>query len=245
MAAIYLHGGGDHPEERRGTFGRFVAAASDGRPCRLALIAAAADPAEATASIAWCRELFGGLGLTADQLAPLALGPDAPLCHADLAAARPSGVFVCGGRTPTCHRALCADRGWVDYLEGAGVVYCGSSAGAMLAADVAIIGGWQAARAGSSRQIIVAGAGEGLEQVDIRQGLGLTPLSIDAHASQWGTLSRLIHAVDLGLIPEGLAIDEDTLAVVDGAQVRVFGRGHAYRVFPCDGAVAVSVLTGG
>jgi cyanophycinase len=245
LPTIYLHGGGDSPEHRAETFGRFVAAAAAARPCRLALVAVDESQVEAEAIIAGYRAAFEAVGLSDEQLASIVLSPSASLGPAALAAAQPSGVFVCGGATPAYQAALCADRAWVDYLDSAKVVYGGSSAGAMIAADMAIIGGWQVDRGGQSRQVIYQSAGEGLEHLSVRPGLGLTRFAIDAHASQRGTLARLIHTVELGLTSEGLAIDEDTLAVLDGAQVSVYGRGHTYRVFPCDGAAAVSVLTGG
>jgi cyanophycinase len=206
------------------------------------LIAVDESPSEAEAIIAGYRETFGALGLSDDQLAPIILRPDIPITVAELAAAHPSGMFVCGGVTPAYQSALCTDRSWLDYLDSAGLVYGGSSAGAAIAADLAVVGGWQAARGGRARPVIGQGAGEGLDALSVRPGLGLTRFAVDVHASQWGTLTRLIHAVELGLTTDGLAIDEDTLAVINDDQISVFGRGHVYRAYPCDGAVAVSVL---
>ncbi len=48
------------------------------------------------------------------------------------------------------------------------------------------------------RQIVQVSASEELDQVAIRDGLGLIPCSLDVHASQWGTVTRLIHAVEIG-----------------------------------------------
>jgi cyanophycinase len=67
------------------------------------------------------------------------------------------------------------------------------------------------------------------------------PFAVDVHATQWGTLTRLVHAVGAGLVDEGWAIDEGTVLVVDDGSTRVEGLGSAYRVAPRDGAVAVSV----
>jgi cyanophycinase len=48
------------------------------------------------------------------------------------------------------------------------------------------------------------------------------------HAAQWGTLGRLVHAVQEGQVTEGWALDEGAL-LVDGA---VFGTGAAWHVGP-------------
>ena len=51
------------------------------------------------------------------------------------------------------------------------------------------------------------------------------------HATQWGTLTRLVHAVRSGAVSEGLAVDEGTVAIVrDGELAGVEGLGVAYRV---------------
>lgn len=53
---------------------------------------------------------------------------------------------------------------------------------------------------------------------------------VDVHASQWGTLSRLLHAVDTGAVAEGWAIDENTFLIVENGQMRVSGWGQVYHV---------------
>ena len=99
-----------------------------------------------------------------------------------------------------------------------------------IAAETAVLGGWQAARQGQSREILFVGAGEGLDPLTVRPGLGLVPFAVDVHASQMGTLTRLIHAVELGLVPEGWAIDENTMLVVNGRSHQIVGQGHGYHV---------------
>ncbi len=84
-------------------------------------------------------------------------------------------------------------------------------------------------------------AGEDLEELEVRDGLGLVPFAVDVHATQWGTLTRLVHAVGAGLVAEGWAIDEGTVLVVEDGRVRVEGLGGAYRVAAQGGVVAVSV----
>lgn len=41
-------------------------------------------------------------------------------------------------------------------------------------------------------------------------------------ASQLGTLPRLIHAVELGLVTAGWAIDENTVPQVEGDEITIF-----------------------
>ena len=62
------------------------------------------------------------------------------------------------------------------------------------------------------------------------------------HAAQWGTLTRLIAAVDAGLVAEGYAIDEGTVLVVDGTEPRVEGLGHAWWVRTHQGNTVINVL---
>ena len=136
-------------------------------------------------------------------------------------------------------------RDWVPYLRDRHLPYGGSSAGAAIAARQAIVGGWRAARGGTERQILFQGAGEGLRPLTVLPGLGLLPCAVDVHASQWGTLSRLVQAVDLGLVDAGVAIDENTSLVVTGDSGRVVGAGHVFHAVRQTGAVALTVHVAG
>jgi cyanophycinase len=106
-------------------------------------------------------------------------------------------------------------------------VYCGYSAGAAIAAGEAIVGGWKL----GDLEICDADFGEELEQLEVRPGLARVDFSVDVHASQWGTLTRLVHAVTEGLCSAGVAIDEHTcVEVAPTGELRLHGRGCAYRV---------------
>ncbi len=236
MNAIFLHGGGDREAGRVATFGRFVTAATDGCAGVLALIVADVDEAAALESYQVYRAIFLALGLPAERLAPLPVSPANPLTYDMVAYLAPAGVFVGGGLTPLYHQALCVDRAWLAYLQETGAPYGGTSAGAAIAGRQAILGGWQAVRDGRSREIIFAGAGEGLERLTVHPGLDLVPFAVDVHAGQMGTLIRMIQAVDLGLAPEGWAIDENTMLAVHGPDVNFLGLGHAYHVRRAAGA---------
>src|SRR5262245_35062958 len=144
MPAVFLHGGGDHAASRTGTFGRFVQAAQVSQAHPLALIIAEASDDDRATSFQEYSAIFQAVGLAADQIRPLFVTPTQPLTRAVLAAVQPSGVFVCGGATPFYHRALCVDSRWVAHLGEARIPYGGTSAGAAIAAQNAILGGWQA-----------------------------------------------------------------------------------------------------
>lgn len=246
IPALFLHGGGDVPVARVETFGRFARAATTAGVCRLALLIAADDEPEVVATLAAYRAIFGAVGVAPEDIIGLTVAPGAGLTEAALAAHRPTGVFVCGGLTPRYQAALCADRRWLDYLRDQAIPYGGTSAGAAIAADRAIVGGWRAWRGGVERQVVYEGAGEGLDRLEVRPGLGLVPFAVEVHASQWGTLTRLLHAVDLGLVEAGWAIDENTLLEVTAGRVAVHGLGHAYHARRAPpGGVVVQVFTAG
>jgi cyanophycinase len=149
-------------------------------------------------------------------------------------------VYVAGGWTPGYREALAAaGSAWLPR----DVPYAGYSAGAAVAATDAIVGGF---RRDDGRAICAEEAGEDLEALTVRPGLGLVPFAVDVHATQWGTLTRLVHTVDAWLAPEGWAIDEGTALVVgDGADPRVEGLGSAYRVARAGaGTLAITVVRG-
>jgi cyanophycinase len=240
---VFLHGGGDQPDQRAVTFGPFVKAARAHSAGPLALVVAEATAAEARESYQAYAEIFASL-IAADQLIPVLVSPGQPLRHAMLEAARPSGVFVCGGTTPLYHQALCLDLDWLAYVRATGIPYGGTSAGAAIAAQSALLGGWRAERGGQVRPILFQGASEGLELLTIQPGLGLVPFTVEVHASQLGTLTRLIQALELGWVSEGWAIDENTLLRVWGEEIQVQGQGHAYHLQRAEGgALTVAIHT--
>ncbi len=147
-----------------------------------------------------------------------------------MAGFEPSGIFVCGGRTPYVHQALCADLSWVEYKEQKAIPYGGTGAGAVIAASRAILGGWQTDGEMEPRPIVSRGASEGLDTLTVRPGAGLVPFAVEINTGETGSLTRLIHAVAGGQINEGWAIGEDTLLAVHPTRIHIYGRGYAYRV---------------
>jgi cyanophycinase len=150
---------------------------------------------------------------------PLVVSGARPLAAADLEGV--AGVYVAGGWTP----------GYGESCTGVDITvpFAGFSAGAAIAARVAIVGGWRI----GGRQVCQEEAGEGLDEVVLRVGLGLVPFAVDVHATQWGTVTRLANAVAERLVDEGVAIDEHTCVEVHAGEIAaVHGNGVAYHVRP-------------
>lgn len=138
------------------------------------------------------------------------------------------GLVIAGGSTPAYFEAVVPLIDQVRLLVADGLPYLGFSAGAMIAADTAILGGYTI----GGVEVCPPDAAEGLDEVTLAQGLGLVDLAIDVHAVQWGTLSRLIAATEAGLVTGGVAIDENTALVVGEGALGVIGTGSVWRVEP-------------
>jgi cyanophycinase len=144
------------------------------------------------------------------------------------------GVLVGGGLTPAYLDAVLPLAGSIRALVDGGRPYAGFSAGSAIAARHALLGGWLH----DGVPVVDEEIGEGGGELLVRDGLGLTALTIDVHAAQWGTLARLVTAVGAGITPEGAAIDEDTVLVLGDAPF-IAGTGNVWWVSSGDGTVAV------
>jgi cyanophycinase len=172
----------------------------------------------------------------AAEVRTVVLSAERPPAPGDLDGA--AGVYVAGGLTPAYQEVLCADASWLRD----NVVYAGFSAGAAIAGRRAVVGGWQV----DGRAVLDSDLAEDLDPVTVRDGLGVVDVLVDVHAAQWGTLSRLAHAV-LAEGGEGWAIDEGTaLECAGGRPVAVHGVGAAARVLVAgDGEVVVRWFVAG
>jgi cyanophycinase len=148
------------------------------------------------------------------------------------------GIFVGGGLTPAYRDALEASFPRLRDLVSSGVPYAGYSAGAAVAADRAIVGG---DRIGGVA-VAPEHAAEELDEVTVLEGIGLVDVSIDVHAAQWGTLGRLVAAVEAGLVDGGVAIDESTVLTVGTGALRVRGAGSVWRASAGEAGVSVATL---
>jgi cyanophycinase len=204
----FLIGGGREPGQVLPTHRPFVAVCGGGPIACLVV-----DEGDGVDAERWTGLLDGGGRAGEVRVVPLSAGR--PVRDADVAGA--AGVYVAGGLTPLYADLL---AGWAP---PPGLPYAGFSAGAAVAADWALVGGWRTA---GGATVCPEEAGEDLDAVTVVPGLGLVPFAVDVHAAQWGTLGRLVHAVEAGLVAEGWALDEGAL-LVDGA---VLGPGAAWQV---------------
>lgn len=197
----------------------------------------ALDEGEETDTARWEDNLRAA---GASDVRSVVVSPARPPVAADLEGA--AGVYVGGGLSPGYQEVLAADLGWLR----PDLVYAGFSAGAAVAGRRALVGGWRVVVGATEVAVCDDGAGEDLELVEVRDGLGVVDVLADVHAAQWGTLGRLCHAV-LAEGVEGWAIDEGTaLECVDGRPVAVHGVGAAARAVPGSrGAVELSFFAAG
>jgi cyanophycinase len=228
MAPVFLIGGGRDDDDVRASHTGFVRAAGGGP-----IVAIVLDEAEDTDPERWTDALRR---CGASSARAVIVSPASPPRAADLDGA--AGVYVAGGWTPGYQEALVAAG--TDWLPR-DLPYAGYSAGAAIAAAHAIVGGH---RRDDGRPVCAEEAGEDLGPLTVRPGLGLVPFAVDVHATQWGTLTRLVHAVDTGLAAEGWAIDEGTVLVAGDGPPRVEGLGSAYRVARAGERLGVTVAGG-
>jgi len=147
-------------------------------------------------------------------------------------------LVIGGGVTPHYLDAIAPLVDQIRLLVSDGLPYLGYSAGAMVAADRALVGGWRI----GGVEVCPEEASEGLDEVELREGLGLVDLTIDVHAVQAGTLARLIAAAEAEFVTAGLAIDEDTALVVGEGALEVRGTGSVWRVVAGDESVSVATM---
>ena len=148
------------------------------------------------------------------------------------------GLLIGGGLTPAYLDAVVPIIDEIRLLVRDGLPYLGFSAGAMIASDAAIIGGWKIGEI----PVCNEDASENLDDVTVVEGLGLIDLAVDVHAAQWGTLSRLVASTEAGLLDGGVAIDEFTVLIVGDDSLRVVGDGSVWLVNQHDDGVLVSTL---
>lgn len=147
-------------------------------------------------------------------------------------------VIVGGGLTPAYLEAVAPLRDRLRELVAHGVPYLGFSAGAMIAASRALLGGWLL----DGLPVTHPDNGEDLEQLTVADGLGLVPVTVDVHAAQRGTLTRLIMAVRSGLVGRGVALDEDTVLIMKPDGGAVAGGGQVWSVAGDPSGVRLQVL---
>jgi cyanophycinase len=119
-------------------------------------------------------------------------------------------VLVAGGLTPAYAHALEPLATELAALVEAGTPYLGFSAGAAIAARRAVVGGYRQ----DGVVICPEDNAEDLDELTVVDGLGLVEFAVDVHAAQWGNVTRLMAAVEVGAVDRGVAVDENTLLLV-------------------------------
>ncbi|PPF83352.1 peptidase S51 [Subtercola sp. Z020] len=182
-------------------------------------------------------ELTSALGqITELQPVPILTLEGAAIDAAGLAEV--DGILVWGGLTPAYRDSIDPSFGEIRRQVAGGVPYLGFSAGAAIASDSALLGGWTI----GDVPVCPQEASEDLDEVTFGAGIGLIDLAVDVHAAQWGTLARLIAATEAGLTEGGIAIDEHTALIVGDGPLAVVGRGSVWTVTDEDGSVRVATM---
>ncbi|MBB2988004.1 Type 1 glutamine amidotransferase-like domain-containing protein [Terracoccus luteus] len=217
---VHLVGGGWDDSHAAALYRAFVDAAArraGGTPTvTLVVMGTGPDSLEYHARYVHLLDLVGGHELSVVRVAEGSAVDASALDGAD-------GLFVGGGPTPEYHASLAPAFDAIRERVQGGMPYAGFSAGAAIAAEHAVIGGWRLA----GRPVCPEDGNEGLDPVTVVPGIGLVAGAVDVHAAQWGNLSRLVAVVEAGLAPHGVAIDEDTALHPGG---RVVGAGHVWHV---------------
>ena len=145
----------------------------------------------------------------------------------DVAALPPAqGMLVCGGLTPAYADALAPAAGDLRAWLAQGRAYAGFSAGAAIAAEEALVGGWRL----GGRPVCPEDASEELDEVKTVAGLGLVPWTVEVHCAQWGTLPRLLSVLRSASDRTGIAIDENTAVHIARGTASVVGLGQVHHV---------------
>jgi cyanophycinase len=217
MSRVHLVGGGRDDVRVAPLVRAFLDDAGEG-PVRLLLVLEAGD----IESEGRYRRLFALAGAPGVDVRTVAEGTAFDADVLDGVGA----LAVGGGLTPAYADAIVPLRRRVQELLASGVPYLGFSAGAAIAASQALVGGWRL----DGVPIAAEDAAEELDELDVREGLGIVSFTVDVHTAQWGTLTRLVAAASGGLIRGGVGLDEHTALVVDAHGSSVCGAGAAWWV---------------
>jgi cyanophycinase-like exopeptidase len=238
--SVHLVGGGATARSDAPLYAPFVAEAAErgdaaGRPMpRIAVISLHPEAQEKAAALA--DLLIAAAGGDGIDVRSTAGRPGEPIALAAIADV--DGVAVGGGLVEEVRAGLEPVFGELRRLVAGGVPYLGVSAGAMIAAEGSFGSG---SRVGGVQVAPEDPAEPGFE-LEIEAGIGLVDVAIEVHVAERGMLSRLVAAVESGLVAGGLGIDERTALIVGDGGLRVEGRGSVWRVLPADQGVLVSTI---
>ena len=244
MTSVHLIGGGWEPDFASAVYGQFLeeaaaAASGAGRPGKPIIACVVLDEGDGREQFGRWESVLRTVGNC--EPVPILVGQDAPLHISALG--NSDGLLVCGGLTPGYAAAIApAVADILDWLLLGGRPYAGFSAGSSVAAASAIVGGWLS----GGVPICPDDAAEDLEELTLAPGFGLVPFHVDVHCAQWGTLPRLIAAVQAASGGSGVGIDENTVLIIGPDAAFVRGRGQVWHARQsAGGAVSVSAYRAG
>lgn len=236
--SILLAGGGE-TEALRPFAEKFVAHVTERAsqsPAKVAVVAAVAKP---KASLAEIATLFDGLEV---ELVPVAASVDAQgsvtegfdggeLLTAD-------GIVVADGQPLSILSALETRVPDVRRLVHEQVPFFGIGGGAVVASEVAILGGTEIG--GVRVAPDVAGSSVISGEVRAEQGLGLVDLTILSNAAQRGLVGLAVACCEAGIVDRILALDEATALEISEAGIELIGAGSLWHVVGDAGGVTVT-----
>ena len=234
---VFLVGGGPdttHP----GLVAPFLTEVRATAPGRAQVVVLLCGPASRT----W-RQLPGYRRVLADaavELRPVRVRVGRPVPATALAGV--GGIVVGGGAPGEYLASLAPVAEALATAVGAGTPYLGFSAGAMVPARAALLGGHRS----GGRDVCPEAVSEGLTPLTVAPGLGLVCFPVDAHTAAAGTLGRTVALVAAGTAAVAAGIDEGTcLALPAGAHDPedgiVTGSGGVWTVRRGGGGDAVTV----
>lgn len=225
---LFLVGGGpsENLSDVHDVFAASVGARARGRSARVAYISAGRPEEVASFAPDYTQPLLDRLPhCEVSEIYLLPVGEDGadetewPEGLADV-----DGVIVAGGHTPSYLRGLQPKRAELARLVREDVPWLGFSAGAHVTSRHCWVGGWRS----GGHQVANQLASEGLEEVEVVDGLALITPTVVAHNDTWQTESVAITALEQHWSGTAVAIDEDTCLVVDPITGRTahYGRGR-------------------
>ena len=160
--------------------------------------------------------------------APMMGAPATPLWAEDESFQLPdnldalAGIIVDGGAVPSYINGLAPAAEQLSMLVRGGAPWLGFSAGAMTPCVTALAGGWKL----RGRQVGQHAGAEGFDDVTFVEGLGLVSLTVTTHNDTLSGDGLLISAVESGMVPAAVAVDEATCLRIDAStgHTEVMGR---------------------
>ena len=160
--------------------------------------------------------------------APTAGDPATPLWSEDESFQLPegldtlAGIIVGGGAVPSYINGLAPAAEQLSMLVRAGAPWLGFSAGAMAPCVTALAGGWKL----RGRQVGPLAGAERFDDVTFVEGLGLVSLTVTTHNDALCGDGLLISAVENGIVPAAVAVDEATCLRIDASTGHTEVMGH-------------------